>query len=92
MFWILWVKIEKPIGLETNLKKEIVFKRYSKLEKIFFDKFIEKLLDCYYTNDRVLVGLGLDLNPPFPTGNDVETGDFSLLNPVKQRGEFFRKA
>ena len=72
-------------------QKEIVFKRYSKLEKIFFDKFLDKLLDCYYTNDKVLVGLGLDLNPPFPTGNDLETGDFSLLNPVKQRGEFFRK-
>ena len=28
-------------------QKEIVFKRYSKLEKIFFDKFLDKLLDCY---------------------------------------------
>ena len=56
-----------------------------------FDKFLEKLLDCYYTNDKVLVGLGLELRPPFPDGNDIETGDLSLLNPVIQRGNFLRK-
>ena len=73
-------------------EKDIIFKIISKTEKIFIDKILEKILDCYYTNDRVLVGLGLDPKPPFPVGNDIETGDLSLLNPVKQRGEIFRKA
>ena len=72
-------------------QKEIIFKRYSKTEKIFMNKILEKILDCYYTNDKVLVGLGLDPRPPFPVGNDIETGDLTLLNPVIQRGEFLRK-
>ena len=72
-------------------QKEIIFKRYSINEKLFMGKILQKILDCYYTNDKVLVGLGLNPRPPFPVGNDIETGDLSLLNPVKQRGEFMRK-
>ena len=53
-------------------------------------QFSHQLMDCYYTNDRVLEGLGLEVKPPFPDGNIVESGDFKLLEPVIQRGKFMR--
>ena len=28
-------------------------------------QFSHQFMDCYYTNDRVLEGLGLEVKPPF---------------------------
>ena len=55
-------------------------------------QFSHQFMDCYYTNDRVLEGLGLEVKPPFPDGNIVESGDFRLLEPVIQRDKFMREA
>ena len=49
------------------------------------------LLQCYYRNDEVLESLGMEARSPFPLGNDVEQGDWSLLDPVKARGPFYRE-
>ena len=49
------------------------------------------LLQCYYRNDQVLESLGLEARSPFPLGNEVEQGDWSLLDPVKARGSFYRE-
>jgi hypothetical protein len=45
---------------------------------------------CYYQQDRVLEGLGMEARPPFPTGYRVEQGDLSLLKPVIARGKIYR--
>ena len=45
---------------------------------------------CYYQQDRVLEGLGMEARPPFPTGYRVEQGDLSLLKPVIARGKICR--
>lgn len=49
------------------------------------------LLQCYYRNDQVLESLGMEPRAPFPLGNEVEQGDWSLLDPVKARGSFYRE-
>ncbi|MCY4129870.1 MAG: hypothetical protein OXG15_11620 [Gammaproteobacteria bacterium] len=49
------------------------------------------LLQCYYRNDQVLESLGMEARAPFPLGNEVEQGDWSLLDPVKARGSFYRE-
>ena len=49
------------------------------------------LLQCYYRNDQVLESLGMEARSPFPLGNEVEQGDWSLLDPVKARGSFYRE-
>ena len=49
------------------------------------------LLQCYYRNDQVLESLGMEARSPFPLGNDVEQGDWSLLDPVRARGPFYRE-
>ena len=49
------------------------------------------LLQCYYRNDQVLESLGMEARSPFPQGNEVEQGDWSLLDPVKARDPFYRE-
>jgi hypothetical protein len=49
------------------------------------------ILLCYYRDDRVMRSLGQEPRPPFPKGHVVEQGDWSLLDPVKQRAPFYRR-
>jgi hypothetical protein len=48
------------------------------------------VLLCYYRDDRVMVSLGLEPRPPFPKGHVIEQGDWSLLDPVRDRKPFWR--
>ena len=50
------------------------------------------VLLCYYRDDRVMLSLGLEARPPFPKGHVLEQGDLSLLDPVRARAPFWRKA
>jgi hypothetical protein len=50
------------------------------------------VLQCYYRDDRVLQSLGLEPGPPFPRGNTVEPGDWSLLEAVRNRPPMWRDA
>ena len=47
---------------------------------------------CYYRDDRVMRSLDMEPRSPFPDGFEVEQGDWSLLEPVKQRGKVYRDA
>lgn len=50
------------------------------------------VLQCYYRDDRVMLALGMEARPPFPKGNEVEQGDWSLLDPVRKRAPLWRAA
>jgi hypothetical protein len=52
---------------------------------------VRVVLQCYYRDDRVLRSLGLELRAPFPKGYTLEQGDWSLLDPVKERGGNLRR-
>lgn len=47
-------------------------------------------VQCYYRDDRVVLALGMEARPPYPEGFEVEEGDWSLLDPVRQRPKFYR--
>lgn len=47
---------------------------------------------AYYRDDRVLKSIGMEARPPFPKGYEVPEGDWSLLDPVRQRGVIYRDA
>jgi hypothetical protein len=47
---------------------------------------------CYYRDDRVMRSHGMEARAPHPAGFTVEEGDWSLLDPVRNRPEFYRKA
>ncbi len=48
------------------------------------------VLPCYYRDERVVRSLGEQPRPPFPDGYEVEQGDFSLLDAVRERGPIWR--
>ena len=50
------------------------------------------IAQCYYRDDRVMQSLGMEARPPFPKGFEVEQGDWSLLDPVRARPPFYRRA
>ena len=50
------------------------------------------ILLCYYRDDRVIRALGREPRPPFPKGNVLEQGDWSLLDPVRKRAKLWRDA
>jgi len=45
---------------------------------------------AYYQDPRILSALSLKDSPPFPGGNVVEEGDWSLLDPVRKRKPLYR--
>ena len=49
-------------------------------------------VQCYCRDDRVLRALNVETRPPFPIGFILCEGDWSLLNPVRERPGFYRKA
>ncbi|MGE0225986.1 MAG: hypothetical protein AB7F35_18295 [Acetobacteraceae bacterium] len=50
------------------------------------------VLQCYYRDDRVLRSVGHEPRPPFPMGHEVEQGDWSLLDAVRNRPKLWRDA
>lgn len=44
----------------------------------------------YYRDYRVMASIGLDPRPPHPLGYEVEQGDWSLLDPVREKEAFYR--
>ena len=49
------------------------------------------VLQSYYRDDRVVRSLGLEPRAPYPKGHELEQGDWSLLDPVRARPEFWRR-
>lgn len=56
----------------------------------FMSRLAMETLACYYQNDRVLEGLGMEARPPYPKGYQVVQGDLFLLAPVRARGKIYR--
>jgi hypothetical protein len=56
----------------------------------FFGDLTTRVLQCYYQNDRVLAAIGIEPRPPFPHGYALDDGDFTLLEPVFERGRIYR--
>ena len=57
-----------------------------------FAPVVVLVMQCYYRADPVLVSLGMEPRPPYPQGFEIEEGDWSLLEPVQQRGKIWRDA
>lgn len=53
--------------------------------------FITAITHAYYRDDRILVSLGMEARAPFPTGNTVKEGDWSLLGPVRASPPIWRQ-
>ena len=47
---------------------------------------------AYYQHGRVREGLGLQADPPYPRGYDLEPGSLEALDRVRERGPLYRPA
>lgn len=48
-------------------------------------------IQCYYRDPRVMRALKIEVRPPFPAGYAQIPNDLTLLEPVRTRGEMYRK-
>ena len=55
-----------------------------------FSSFLTHLLRAYYTSSSVLMQIGAGSIPPFPQGNSLLPDDWSILEPVYERGQVYR--
>jgi len=63
---------------------------FSEQKPELFAAFIFLTYACYYQNDHVRAGLNLAPGAPFPRGNDIISGDLSLLDEVLNRPPMYR--
>ena len=81
----------KPLAALDADRREAVAKEFRALGGVPAATLTRVVLQCYYRDDRVLRSLGLELRPPFPQGYVLEQGDWSLLDPVKNRPPSLRR-
>ena len=78
------------IALSTDQQIELL-QRLRQQSPLLLGVLVSVVAASYYEDDRVLISLGYEPRPPFPLGHTVETGDWSLLDPVRSREPFYRK-
>ena len=57
----------------------------------FAGTIVTAILECYYRDSRVMTALGKEPRAPFPQGYELPDGDWSLLDPVRARGQIWRE-
>jgi hypothetical protein len=82
----------KPLGELDAAKREAVAQEFRATGGAAAATLVRVVLQCYYRDDRVLRSLGIELRAPFPKGHVLPEGDWSLLDPVKERGGNLRRA
>lgn len=55
-----------------------------------FSGFVTHVLKAYYTCPIVLERIGAGSIPPFPQGNVMDHDDWTVLEPVYERGKCYR--
>ncbi|MFM0034022.1 gluconate 2-dehydrogenase subunit 3 family protein [Paraburkholderia strydomiana] len=55
-----------------------------------FSSFLTHVMRAYYTDRRVLTQASAGAVPPFPAGNELDTDDWTILEPVYMRGTIWR--
>lgn len=84
-------KFEQPfVETETEQQKES-FDSCLNLHGDGIRRLGAALVQIYYRDDRVMTALGMEARAPFPTGYEVEQGDWSLLEPVRRKGRLWRE-
>jgi hypothetical protein len=78
------------IDLEVAQKMEAI--NACKLVNVrLFTSFVGHLLRAYYTTPSVLMQIEAGSIPPFPQGNSLAQDDWSILEPVYERGQVYRE-
>lgn len=82
----------KPLAELDDARRDAVAQEFRTGGGAAAAVLVRVVLQCYYRDDRVLRSLGLELRAPFPKGHVLPEGDWSLLDPVRERGGVLRRA
>ena len=63
----------------------------SRLRNPAVSALVAVTVQCYYRDDAVMQALEMEARPPHPQGYAVDAGDYTLLDPVRERGAIYRK-
>ena len=74
-----------------EVKKMQVINACKLVDVRVFSAMVGHLLKAYYTAPSVLIKIKSGSVPPFPNGNPIEEDDWSILEPVYERGQVFRE-
>jgi hypothetical protein len=66
-------------------------RRAEKAQPREFPAHVTNVLTLYYEHPKVLAAFGWPQRPPQPLGHELPPFDEALLEPVKARGEIWRK-
>ncbi|MCY4130393.1 MAG: gluconate 2-dehydrogenase subunit 3 family protein [Gammaproteobacteria bacterium] len=101
-----FVEIGRQINKLDALASSSYEKRYTELTREVQDETLNQLreqdsrflltlaiqaVECYYLDSRVMTAIGLPTRPPYPDGYTVHRGDLTLLDPVRERGQIWRR-
>jgi lambda repressor-like predicted transcriptional regulator len=82
----------QPMATLDSAKRDAVVAEFRATAGVASATLSRVILQCYYRDDRVLKSLNLEPRAPFPTGYQLEQGDWSLLDAVKARAPMWRRA
>lgn len=77
------------VSLDTDAKRSLL-EEVASQQPTFLPGLLFQTYSNYYQHPRVLEALGLHARAPYPLGYDLESGDMSLLDPVRRRGPRYR--
>jgi hypothetical protein len=85
---------EEGAGTFAELSQErrlAVLQRVADAHPNLLQRLLAPTYMAYYATPRVVKALGMETWPPHPQGFPLETGDLSLLDPVRERGRCYRE-
>ena len=82
----------QPLAALDAARRDAVAQEFRSCGGVPAATLVRVVLQCYYRDDRVVRSLGLEARAPFPKGHVLEHGDWSLLDPVRERALGWRKA
>ena len=72
--------------------RQTVVDHFQNTSPHFIRSMVSVTVQCYYRDTRVMESLGMAARAPYPEGFELPLGDWTLLDPVKERGAIWRKA
>ena len=82
----------QPFATLSAAQQDSLAQAFRKHRSLGLLAAVSATVQCYYRDDRVMRSLGMEARPPFPGGFEVEQGDWSLLDAVRQRSPLYRNA
>lgn len=84
-------RFESPLIESSSADQSVLIGELKSSNSPFVQVLVSITLQGYYQDPRVLESVEMEARPPFPQGYEVEQGDWTLLDPVRNREKFYRK-